>query len=680
MLKKYFLIIITLLHFTTHSQNAKIDSLKIEIKKNKEDKFLDYLHLANAYTNIGNSYDSIEKYTLLGKEIAIKQNNDKYISKAYIGEANLYYLKRDFDKAIIFANKSLTHAKKGKDYTNLATGYNFLGKIAYFQNKPNDCIHNGELAIVNFAKIIDKKPEAAPLKLLCHYYISISYNNIGNYTKAIKHKIEIKKLISKYKIQNKETTYYSLEATINGNFKKYDEAIKSGMLRLKYAKLGSNKVAKIGNLCEGYYDIAEFYNKKNNILLSRKYLDSSKLYLDDYVGKNTIESYYKTLEADLLLKENRVTKKSIDSILNFVNKKDNVNLSLSHLLKGKFYMNNHNYDKSIESYLKAKEIYTKNNLNQRKADAVLELIKLYSLKNDSVNTIKSLNEYNQITDKIFNEQVAKSITATEIKYETELKESKIKTQQLQIQKEKTNKNIALSSIGLILLLGLGGFWFYRSKQNQTNLKTQNTLLGLQQNLIEAELSNLNKQLDPHEIKNLLAHISPEIQEKAPESYRKMLKLFNLTKASLNSSSITDTIENQLMQIDDFLSLEKSMSAIPLEYSIQNSIENTQTEIPRLLLKNLVENAIKHGIKQQETGGNISVTVQEKDNFIYIAVDDTGKGRQYAISLDSGIGTTTYQKLFATLNPKNKENATFEIIDKEQGTKVEVKIPTHYKYS
>ena len=151
-------------------------------------------------------------------------------------------------------------------------------------------------------------------------------------------------------------------------------------------------------------------------------------------------------------------------------------------------------------------------------------------------------------------------------------------------------------------------------------RQQNTLLGLQQNLIEAELSNLNKQLDPHEIKNLLAHISPEIQEKAPESYRKMLKLFNLTKASLNSSSITDTIENQLMQIDDFLSLEKSMSAIPLEYSIQNSIENTQTEIPRFLLKNLVENAIKHGIKQQETGGNISVTVQEKDNFIYIAVD------------------------------------------------------------
>ena len=221
--------------------------------------------------------------------------------------------------------------------------------------------------------------------------------------------------------------------------------------------------------------------------------------------------------------------------------------------------------------------------------------------------------------------------------------------------------------------------FYRNKQKQTDLKTQNTLLSLQQNINLMELQNLNQQLDPHEIKNLLASISPEIQQKAPESYKKMLKLFNITKASLNSNSITDSIENQVQQIDDFLSLEKEMLSVPMEYSIENKIADKQIQIPRLILKNLVENCIKHGIKLQKNGGEIKILLEEINNFVCVSVDDTGKGRLNAISLDSGIGTTTYQKIFATLNIKNKENATFEIIDKTQGTKVEVKIPKNYIY-
>ena len=267
-----------------------------------------------------------------------------------------------------------------------------------------------------------------------------------------------------------------------------------------------------------------------------------------------------------------------------------------------------------------------------------------------------------------------------MKYETELKEAQIKSQQLELEKEKTNRNIAISGIGFLLLLSGGGFWFFKNRQKQKELQNQNTLLGLQQNLNAMELQSLNKQLDPHEIKNLLASISPEIQEKAPESYRKMLKLFNITKASLNNHSLTESIENQIQQTEDFLSLEKSMLPEPLEYSIENKIQQKDLQIPRLMLKNLVENAVKHGIKGKENGGTIKIELFEKNHFIYITVDDTGRGRKQAISSDSGIGTSTYQKLFSTLNHKNKDSATFEITDKEQGTKVEVRIPKDYQYS
>jgi len=352
----------------------------------------------------------------------------------------------------------------------------------------------------------------------------------------------------------------------------------------------------------------------------------------------------------------------------------------SHILieLGEIYALDKNISKAEYYFNEAEKI-----LDKTKADKMFFYRKKAILEEQKGNLEKALaykNKELKLTEKKLDTAFVNKLSYYETKYKTAEKETKIKSQQLELQKEKTSKYLAFGGIGFLLLLSGGGFWFFKNKQKQKELQNQNTMLGLQQNLNAMELQSLNKQLDPHEIKNLLANISLEIQEKAPDSYKKMLKLFNITKASLNSNSLTESIEKQVQQIQDLLELEKSMLSVPFEYSIKNTIENKEPQIPRLMLKNLVENAIKHGIKGTKSGGKIEVFLFEKNNFITIMVDDTGKGRQQDILSDSGIGTSTYQKLFATLNQKNKESATFEIIDKEQGTKVEVKIPTNYKYS
>ena len=132
------------------------------------------------------------------------------------------------------------------------------------------------------------------------------------------------------------------------------------------------------------------------------------------------------------------------------------------------------------------------------------------------------------------------------------------------------------------------------------------------------------------------------------------------------------------QIEDLLFLEKNMLGDKLTYSIKNSIEDN-INIPRLLLKNLVENAIKHGIKPKEDGGNVTVDIVKINNYVSISVEDNGTGRIVKQTKDTGIGTSTYRKLFDILNQKNSNKASFEIIDLPQGTKIEVKIPYTYKY-
>jgi hypothetical protein len=658
------------------AQNAKIDSLKRELKKDKADKFLDYKALILQLILVRN-LPEYKKTVYELQNYALKTKKLDYIARSEAFVGTYFFFNSNTKKGFFIVEKALERAKKGKSNYAIAMIESNLGSMYYYVNNYKKAIFHLNNSVINLKKIpFNEEVRTSLFQNYSHQGTTFSF--LGSEDLSTKAFINAKKYHNPKNI-NEGLLLKSAEINALEETKSYRKLVLKGKDFLKFLK--KNKLDK-DFIIDGYSALSNAYLELNQIDSSKIYCDSMghKLKNHNSMEIKTIRNSYNFIKAKLFFITGRLdeSKKIINKII--LNKNNNIFLGDSYRIKGEINEMKKRQDLALENYEVAYKEFS-NLGNKRKAvKMVFKIIQLYLKKNNSNKINTYLPIYTKLKDDIFNEQIAKSMTVAEIKYETELKEAKIKTQQLQIQKEQANKNIALSGIGFVLLLGFGGFWLYRNKQNQSHLKTQNTLLGLQQNLIEAELYSLNKQLDPHEIKNLLASISPEIQEKAPESYKKMLKLFNLTKASLNSNSITDSIENQLQQIDDFLSLEKSMLPIPLAYSIENNIENLQTQIPRLLLKNLVENAIKHGIKQQEIGGSIKVKVEERNNFIYISVDDTGKGRNHAISLDSGIGTTTYQKLFTTLNSKNNESATFEIIDKEQGTKVEVKIPTNYKYS
>ncbi|MCQ4142722.1 ATP-binding protein, partial [Chryseobacterium sp. EO14] len=323
-----------------------------------------------------------------------------------------------------------------------------------------------------------------------------------------------------------------------------------------------------------------------------------------------------------------------------------------------------------DAYLhRAISIFKKNNEEENLKISYDLILKNYFQKENIKEYLQYYQDHIQLATKIDNRANILALHDLDKRYKTLEKESKIKTQQLEIQKAQTNKNYALGGIAFLAMLLGGSFWFFKNRQKTTKLATQNTLFSLQQNMRVMELQNLNQQLDSHDVKNLLGDMSSEIQEKAPDSYKKMIKFLNITKASLYRDSFTDPIEKQLQQAEDFLSLQQSSLAEPLHYHIENTLKDNQIEIPRLMLKNLVENAVKHGIKGKEGGGNITVSLTEDGHFLTIIVDDTGKGRTLKTLSNKGIGISTYQNLFATLNQKNKENAVFEMTDKKQGVKV-----------
>ncbi|GEM56620.1 hypothetical protein B0A58_15060 [Flavobacterium branchiophilum NBRC 15030 = ATCC 35035] len=647
------------------------------MKKDKTDKFLDYKNLTKELLLIRN-LPEYKKTVYELYDYAVRSKKLDYIARAegFIGA--YYCLNSDFKNGLIIIGKALIKAKLSKNNLAIAMIETNLGSFYYFDNNYKKAIFHLSNSTIILKKLpYDEEIRSALFQNYSHQGTTFALLGLEDLsTKAF---INSKKYIKKESIiENillKSSEINALEET-----KSYLKLIIKGKEFLNYIK--DKKIEK-DYILDGYYTIATSYLELNQIVESEKYSDSLDYKLNKFSGMETkrMISIFDFLKGKIFLKKGNLneSEKYLNKIIVLKNK-DNILYADANNLKGEIYEIQKKNNLALNNYEIAYKEFLNLGNKRKTIKVVLNIIELCLNNNQYTKVKEYLPIYTKLKDEIFNEQVAKNMTAAEVKYETELKESKIKSQQLELEKEKTNKYIALTTIGILIFLSIGGFLFYRNKQKEKELQTQNTLLSLQQNINGMELQNLNQQLNPHEIKNLLASISPEIQEKAPESYRKMLKLFNITKASLNNHSITDSIENQVQQIDDFLSLEKNMLIEPLEYSIHNDIEDPNVQIPRLLLKNLVENSIKHGIKGQEKGGKITINLQKKDHFVLIEVDDTGKGRKQAISLDSGIGTSTYQKLFATLNLVNKAQATFEIKDKQQGTKVEVKIPMDYKYS
>ncbi len=661
-MKKILLMIGALFFNLTVVYANVIDSLKKELLRKPNDKFELSNMIAWEYVNF--HIDSAELYY----NLAVESNKTKH-NKGQLEalKAAILFVKGSFKDAEDVANKAILLPSEEIDFSSLSSSYNTLAKI----------------------KMMEGDFKAAELNAQNAYFVILKTNN----KKSI-----LKSLIN-----------YGSTLLQNG---KIEDGIVIYRQAEKYFYIGSE--FEQGYI---YYNLARIFLDKSEIIKTIGYLDKSIAQFDKinyYQNRFDIELSYaeayleiKNVDKcfqhlDIALKEARNQSdtsdvyfvkgslffeiKSYQEANYFLTKAIKINEQLGELSKlgedyiilAKVLLKQNQFD-IAEAYLQKSIGLFKKNEEDENLRLAFELIILNFLHKNKANKYSDyFIEYTKLTQEKNKKEREEAIFDLDKKYQTSEKEAQIAQQQLKIEQEQNKRNMAFAGSGILLLIAGGGFFWYSNKQKRKALQSQNDLLTLTQKLNQKELSQLNAQLDPHEIKNLLASISPEIQQKAPETYQKMLGLFNITKSSLNNA-ITEDLQIQLAQVTDYLNLMKDVLFEPITFKIDNDIKRNNVQIPRLLLKNLVENAVKHGIKGKKEGGSISIQAQQENNIIKIVVDDTGKGRLNAIASDSGIGTATYQKLFEILNTKNKAKATFEIIDKTEGTQVVVKIPDNYQY-
>lgn len=158
---------------------------------------------------------------------------------------------------------------------------------------------------------------------------------------------------------------------------------------------------------------------------------------------------------------------------------------------------------------------------------------------------------------------------------------------------------------------------------------------LQTAVKDAELIALKAQINPHFLFNALNNIRALILEDHMKARDMVSHLSELLRYSIQfNDNEKVTIEEELEIVNKYLELESIHYENRLHYEILTKKELSRFKIPPMLIQLMAENAVKHGISQVKSGGDILISVDKESKDLVIEVSNTGKLKK---NLGNGIG-------------------------------------------
>lgn len=156
---------------------------------------------------------------------------------------------------------------------------------------------------------------------------------------------------------------------------------------------------------------------------------------------------------------------------------------------------------------------------------------------------------------------------------------------------------------------------YDSKLNEQMLAEQHT---------SAQLKALQAQINPHFLFNTLSSIATLSTIDAAASKEMILSLSELYRHILRSSnSKLVPIEEELEMVKRYLKIEEIRFRDRLKVEIDES-RLGKVMLPGLVLQPVVENAIKHGIARNISGGSVSIRLENDERELTIEVCNTSE--------------------------------------------------------
>lgn len=306
------------------------------------------------------------------------------------------------------------------------------------------------------------------------------------------------------------------------------------------------------------------------------------------------------------------------------------------------------------------------------------LYKINKATGDYKQAVSMLELYNSIEDSTKTEETKNELKQQQMEYDYEKKELNYKLESQR--KSATKNNILIGLSSTVLLLLIGAYFLYR------NYRQKQAIAQFEKNSLNQKL--LLSQMNPHFIFNSIDNIQSLIynsQEKEAVNY--LTKFSKLTRQILeNSSEDFISLAEELNMIDNYLTIQQLLYNNKFNYSLRvdESIDTEMILIAPMLTQPFIENAIKHGLKNKNENGLITIQFRFEENKLFFEITDNGAG--FSTSEKSGENKSlamkiTKERLKNMSNKIDFEIKTENIFDNNNivsGAKVLFEIPYIYE--
>lgn len=168
---------------------------------------------------------------------------------------------------------------------------------------------------------------------------------------------------------------------------------------------------------------------------------------------------------------------------------------------------------------------------------------------------------------------------------------------------------------------------------------------------EAEIKALQAQISPHFLFNSLNTILSLVRTDPDKARKLLVSLSKFIRKNLASTTEkVTTLEQELKHVKAYLAIEEVRFTNKLKVFYQIDEDALTQIIPPLTLQPLVENAIKHGMKDKENNCILEIIIEKHSEHTFIQIKDNGVGMpkdrleqvsKNPITSESGTGLALY---------------------------------------